>query len=518
MNLTPVPTPLPRPLSPPPFTAARERGATARPSAATGRSKFPPLPGGCEAWVGEGGQGGEGRALLLALLLLLLLLLPTAAFARDDADAYRGGYQHVLDEDWPGASTAFRDLVAKYPKSDWTDDATFWLCYAEEHSGKTAEASFECYQSFTAKYPKSEWTDDAERNLVRLAGGLAQQGKPEYRDRIRGLEQHPDDEKLLPVLMALAEIGDERSLDVIFERIERTPDEQLRAAIVRVLDEAEGPAADKALRKLADLVAKDPSLRVRVAALSTLSEYDDHPETERLLREVAMDAKQPLELRVVALDRLEDFESPDLVGFLEGLAVAADDPQLAGAAIHALGEIESDASTAALRKIFAGAKTKELRGMALHAIAESEDAAAVEFLGKVAREDADPEIARFAVSQLGDFETAEALTALQQIAGSQADWRLRATAIAAIGEQESEAAVAALAAIARKGDDPRLRRAAAHALAETELDSAIQVLAGLAVSDPDPDVRRDAAHALGEIGSPAARDALIELLHKSQGR
>jgi hypothetical protein len=65
-------TPLPRPLSPPPFTPARERGATARPASiwdsGSGRAKrvgrgifFPPLPGGREGWGGEGGQGGEGQ-------------------------------------------------------------------------------------------------------------------------------------------------------------------------------------------------------------------------------------------------------------------------------------------------------------------------------------------------------------------------------------------------------------------------------------------------------------------------
>ena len=142
----------------------------------------------------------------LTSFLTFLLLWPAIGLARDDADAYRGGYQHVLDEDWPAATSAFRDLVAKYPESDWTDDATFWLCYAEEKSGKNAEASFGCYQGFTDDYPDSEWTDDAERNLVRLARRLAQQGKPEYRDRIRDLEEDVDDEKLLTVLMALAEI------------------------------------------------------------------------------------------------------------------------------------------------------------------------------------------------------------------------------------------------------------------------------------------------------------------------
>ena len=62
------------------------------------------------------------------LFLAAALFAPALAAAEDgdSAQAYRRGYDLILDEDWAVAVAAFDDLVAKYPASDWVDDASFW--------------------------------------------------------------------------------------------------------------------------------------------------------------------------------------------------------------------------------------------------------------------------------------------------------------------------------------------------------------------------------------------------------
>ena len=146
-----------------------------------------------------------------------------------------------------------------------------------------------------------------------------------------------------------------------------------------------------------EIAMKDPSLRVRGAAVVALADHDEEPEAERLLREIAAGAEQPRELRVVAIQHLEDSESPELFGFLQDLALGDQDPSIAAVAVMTLGEFDDERSFAALRKVFAEAGDEKLQSVALEAIAERQDRAAVDFLSQVGGDESKPELARVAV-------------------------------------------------------------------------------------------------------------------------
>lgn len=457
------------------------------------------------------------RSLILCFLGLAATVFPGIGSAQEPGDpaaaAYRGAYKKILDEDWPTAIDAFGDILTRYPASSWTDDAHFWRCFAHQQSGQAAAETFRCFEELTHQRPDSEWVDDAKRHLVSLAQRLAKEGQPEYRERVRSFGQNEDHEELLAVLVALGDIGDERSLDVVFDRLDNTEDEHLRSQIVEVLSDFDSP---RATEKLVQVITADPSVEVRQRAIQSLEEIPG--KTFTLLREIAMDKGQPITLRRSAVERLAESEGPDLVPFFAALARDSSSPELAEGAIFSLGEISSDQAFRELTTLFSKADSRRIRLAVLAAIAERKDPRAMEFLRQTALDSSDSELALEAVALLGEIETPEALAHLLQFANTATDWRLRAVAIHAIGELETEAAVEALAAIGKKaGEDPRLRQAVAEALAETELDSAVPPLLTLARSDPDPQVRRAAAEALGEHGSAAARDALIQLLESKKG-
>ncbi len=460
-------------------------------------------------------RGRRCRTIIVAGCCLWLLLGLAASAAEDTdaaaAQAYRQGYNMILDEDWQAAIAVFDDLIKRYGRSEWADDSEFWRCYAREQLGESAARLFDCYEALLARAPHSEWADDAQRTMVRLARKLAREGAPEYQERVRGFGRDEDGDGLLAVLVALGEIGDERSVAVIFERIEATEDEFLRARIVEVLDDIDTP---QVVEKLVALMRRDPSLRVRLSALEALG---DHPSADAggLLREIAADSEQPLKLRVAALDELADHDAPGLVAFLRDLALSAGHGDLAEEAVDTLGELTSAEAFAALGQIYSQAGDPELREEALEAVADYENQAAIDFLHQAALAAPGSALGRRAVRLIGGMETAAAFATLRELAASDLDWRLRAAALSSLADLESAAALKVIAGVLGEAREPRLRGAAVDALEETELDGAVEILLGVARRDPDPELRRRATHALGEIKSEAAREALIELLEET---
>lgn len=346
-----------------------------------------------------------------AVVALLNASAADAAEADDPAAAhYRQGYNLVLDEDWQAAVAAFDDLLARHSASEWADDAAFWRCYALQRLGRPAAEVFDCYDKILARHPDSEWTDDVRRAMVRLARQLDREGRPEYRDKVRDFGAGEDADRLLAILVALGEIGDERSVDVIFQRLDSTADEHLRARIVEVLDDVASP---RVAAKLEELARRDPSPRVRIAAIEVLGDHnaiDPLP----LLREILADESQPQRVRREALDAIADRRPPDLIPLLEKLALGADNA-LALEAIDEIGDLEGEAVLTTLTALLARAPDLRRRLEIVDSIADLEGPGAVAALAETARRDPDPRVRRAAAEELGDINTPAAREALIQL-------------------------------------------------------------------------------------------------------
>ncbi len=344
---------------------------------------------------------------LLAACLLICAADLAVASDGDAAHAYRRGYNLILDENWQGAIAAFDELIQRHPASDWVDDAAFWRCYARQQLDEAAAELFDCYERLLERYPSSEWQDDARRAMVRLAQKLDREGRPEYREKVRDFGQDENTDRLLAILVALGEIGDERSVRVILERLESTEDEQLRARIVEALEDIE---SDLALEKLQALLRDDPSELVRRAALETLADHDDF-DSAPLLRGIINDPDQPLILRLEALDNLGNDEPPGLLHFLKEIAVGENE-DLALEAIDEIGNVEIEEAVQVLAEIMATSPSYERRIEVLDSLEDLEYDSATRALLEVARNDPDPRIRREATQSLGEMETEGARDAL----------------------------------------------------------------------------------------------------------
>jgi HEAT repeat protein len=441
------------------------------------------------------------------ILLLLMAMAPASASAATETEDYRAAYALVLEERWTEAVAAFDRFVAAHPDSDQLDAALFWQCYARDRGGQPAEEALECYERMIERFPRSAWADDAHREMVRLARDLARQGEPKYvehvRSRVRG---HEEDVEVL-ALAALADIGDEASIAAILERLEGATDRRLRAAIVTVLEDIDTPAVTE---RLAVLVRSDDAPEVRAAAVDALEDRDA-PEVTDLLLELA-GTDQPREVRAAAVSALAERGDARVVDVLTKMARGADE-RLAEDAIEALGELDLDEGVAALDQLYGALESRTLRAEVIHELGDEDTMRRLTILARIVRSETDVELAALATRQLGEFDRPEAGQIIDEIARSDRPARVRAAAVGAraeLGAQDE--AAAALARLLRDDEDPQVRAAAAHGLGELAAAESVSVLARAAGADADRTVRAAALRALGEIGTPAARDALIELL------
>ena len=493
----------------------------------------------------------------------------------ESAKDYQKAYNLILDEKWSEALTALESFLKAYPKSSYRDDALFWQCYAKEKSGQSLEDSFECYNNFLKRHSGSKWADDAKHNLIRIGQQLAKAGKTEYRAIVQSMEKSNDEELSLAALYALENIGDERALETTMELYDKTQNEKIRGKIVYILGEFEYP---EVVTKLYDIALNDPSTGVQKKAVYALECIETEQAVTSLKK--IIESNTDSEVRKAALYALGNTDFPGIVPFLRNVAINETNTTLAKTATYALGDIESPEASEALSGVLKEAKSTEAQKAAIHSLADREDAASLATLRTIALSESNPQLAKTAVYAIGDYEDDTALDVLREVLESSPHIETKKAAVYAIGDldrnvkakellynaaishpdetiaktavyaledwlddketdvlldimnktkyssvkkaalyeiaDEGTAAVQILDRLLQEEKDAEVRKSAVYVLEDTESDEAVPILIRVVNNDPDMDVRKAAIRTLGEIGTPAAREALMTILTKSE--
>jgi hypothetical protein len=118
---------------------------------------------------------------ILIYLALGLVLMASKLEQNDPAfKPYFSAYQMILDENWKESINAFEKLVKDYPKSNYTDDAYFWIAYANKEIGNL-EKAYDLYDKFLKDYSKSNLIENAKTNKFSLSKELFKSGKEKYK-------------------------------------------------------------------------------------------------------------------------------------------------------------------------------------------------------------------------------------------------------------------------------------------------------------------------------------------------
>ncbi|MBI1805006.1 MAG: HEAT repeat domain-containing protein [Ignavibacteriae bacterium] len=310
---------------------------------------------------------------------------------------YKEGYNLILDEQWDEARAMFADIIKKYPKSEYIDDAQYWTAVAWKHTDP-AKAR-DVYKKFIKDFPSSTYYDDAVADLNDL----------EYSPLVISTTPTPPKVAVTPRPATPARSpgfgysygyglgAGMRKLHLSLKKLQFAP-----GAIISREDE-----------KL------DPDTRLKMDALYAIGETKEDDKSFQTLKEVALNTKQPKVLRIAALDALSNFKKNDVLSVYVEIARTDTSEDLQESAIDFISQHTRDKNKSVLLLIdlFSAVpkQRKEQRESIFYAIADVGNDRAVDFLANVAHTSDDYDLRRDAVYYLGNIGGERARAALYEI-------------------------------------------------------------------------------------------------------
>ena len=307
---------------------------------------------------------------------------------------YREGYLLVLDEQWRAAREKFDELVRKFPKSTFVDDAQYWSAYSLMQIDQ--KKAIEEYRSFLRRHQKSSYFPDALADMAQLEASLKK-----FAPNAPGV--HPQDGRsfsyeihIAPQIRRL-----EQHLRFMADRLP-----QISIAPVPTPIEIDDKSIDKATQ-------------LRMQALAALRETKEDEWSFQTLRTIAEDAKQPQALRLVAMNSLAGYQKFDALPIYVEVARVDTSPSIQTSAIYLirLAGKDKDRRVDALEQVFRTIPEyrAQLLSSTLYSIAEVGNDRAVDFLGRVAQTNSSYELRSNAIFYLGNIGNERARTTLFKI-------------------------------------------------------------------------------------------------------
>jgi HEAT repeat protein len=426
-----------------------------------------------------------GVAALLGQLTAGSVGSPLAFLDGDDQDdpaytLYKAGYKLILDEKWQEARRKLAEVIAKYSKGKYADDAQYWIAYSWKQSD--FKKAIEAYKKFLKDYPKSNYYDDAVADLNRL--------------------EHPDAVPGVPV---------------ISPAIILPPSPVVSPAPVVPYTVAVPFSQEK---------VDDPELRMKMEALYALTRGKSDEKTFELLKGILFDKEQPREMREAALMGLRNQKDRDVSDVFVQILKNESDEQLKATAIYWLGQRAAEEKgggekTLTLLKQTAQDRSqpREVREAALRSLAMIKRPGALEFLVQVAKADSDKQVRQAAlicISQVAQFDEQKAYQAMREFALDQnLDPELRESAFYSIRNFKKSDALDLYLQVAKNDPDARLRSAALYYIGEAgnkEPDQVFKIFKEFLLDPTQPtEVREAVMYSLTRLKTDQAFDLLLQV-------
>jgi len=428
------------------------------------------------------------KKILNTLLFIFLLTQVSHALDTRDDDAnklYQEAYKLVTDKNWDKAISTFEDLLDKYPDSSWRDDATFWICYANDKKGRKKEMSFECYEDFIRHFDNSKWRDDALQNLAKIAQDLKNDGKPEFLEQVKIMENEMNDELSLAAIRALSSRGNKKSLESIIRIFDTNKNERLRKKMIYIIgsfgSDTGNLESDIASKKLMDIAENDPDMDVRNEAVFWLSDNDPTEEIAEFLQKIALNDKEY---------------------------------KVQKKALFSLSEMNNEFGIPYLYKIAEDHSNDDVRANAIFWIGQnSQSPKTLKNLSQFAREDKSFEVQKKAIFALAQMETNASLDELVLLSKELKNVELRANSLFWLAQNASSSRhIKAIKDAAYNDPEIHVQQKAVFALYELDNNTGLDELIDIAKNHPSAQVRKKAIFWLGENGDDRAVDALEEIL------
>ena len=313
---------------------------------------------------------------------------PAAWDATDPADSlYREARKALANDANRKAADLFRRIRDQYPKSTYTPDAGYWEAYALQRIGGQDDLRAAQY-ALTAQlkaFPKATTNGDATALNAKIDIALARRGDSFAAQTLYGRAvkasndgcPRADDDERVDALNALTALDADKAMPILKKVLARReactqamrrtavwlvasrkttdaaeilvnvaksdPDKEVREQAVFWLSNV---PTDEAAGMLIDLVKGNGDLDLRKRAVYALSRSKS-PRAATTLREVALDANAPIELRADAVQwymQGKGRQSDDAMSFLKDVYGRADDAQFKRSILGSIAQQRSEAA------------------------------------------------------------------------------------------------------------------------------------------------------------------------------
>ena len=316
-------------------------------------------------------------------------------------ELYRVGYNYILDERWKEARKIFTELISRFPKSEYLDEAMYWSAYALSNSDR--QKGIEAYKAFIDEYSTSSYYDDAVADLQRLKEDITLTTAGDHHAVVSVTPGKGYSYAIAPTM---------RQAERQLRRTQRKLN-MLNLPLLAFAPLAPLPGHGVESRSL------DPETRLKMDALAAIGDTKEDSISFKTLRDVALDRKQPPELRETAMDVLANFRKFEVLPIYLEIAKQDTSEEMQAQAIDYMGQVShgKNKSVESLTELFNAIPPyrNEQRLMILNAIGEIGNDKAVDVLAKIARTKGEYDLRSEAVFFLGNIGSDKARVALYDI-------------------------------------------------------------------------------------------------------
>jgi hypothetical protein len=350
--------------------------------------------------------------------------------------SYKDAYNNILREEWKLSYQKMKEMMKRYPRTSLRDDAEYWMAYALSHFDK--DQAILSYRNFIKHNRGSRYYSDAVADLEEIDGDQIRFVKKIYIDRTikvivtnDGLSEQNEVKRIAIDSNEILIGNGPESLTVDKRKIvirsggkdysysfHYTPDSK---SVERVLQ-----FHARKLNKLAlqlDITANKKAIAkdVNTNQFNILSaeEFKKDKNSFMALKEIALDIKQPNDIREMAIFRLSGFEKPNVAPIFIDIARNDTAIDIQMVAIDYLCQFEGNKgkSISALSDLFntLPVERKSQRELIMYKIAEIGNDDAIEFFYKFVTSQKDDELRRNAIYFLGSIGGTKAGSVLSKI-------------------------------------------------------------------------------------------------------
>ncbi len=408
---------------------------------------------------------------------------------------YKAAREALNRGEYSRASSLFRSLEQKYPKSRVLPAALYWRAFALYRSGATEElrAALEALHAQQERYPDAAADADVLTLRTRLQAALAARGDAEAAAALRAATaaggaaacDREEIEVRAEALNALAQLNPPEALPTLKKVLARRDDcsVTLRRRAVYILGRN---GTDESMASLLDVAKTDPDPSVRsdaimligrgpgTATIKTLEQLFNESSDERT-RQAALaalqskggpEAKRALRA-IIERNDVGDRMRAEAIRQLVSSSINYEVMSATGAATA--GPVQRRASgddedAGYLRALYAKTESWTVKSSILSAVARMGGTTNEQWvLGIAKNKDEDIRMRREALGRLKT--TALSIDDLNKLFDSLSERELRSAVVYQLAARDEPAATDKLLEIARSGTDPQVRREAISALA-----------------------------------------------------